>query len=66
MAYSYNELNKESVIDNLEIGNKVIMCEFGTRRMMDCDDMSVKTIQAFKAKSDTKFFREIYVDDQAE
>ena len=64
MATSYNELNKSSVIENLELGNKVIMCEFSTRKMVDCDDMSVKTVQFYKSKTDTKFFREIVTADE--
>ena len=56
---SYTELKKEYVIENLGKGNKVIMCDFSTMRMVDCDTMTVGTIQSFIEKTETKFFKEV-------
>lgn len=54
---TYTELKKEYVIETLGKGDKVIMCDFSTMRMVDCGDMTVNTILAFIEKSETKFFK---------
>lgn len=56
---SHTELKKEYVIENLGKGNRVIMCDFSTMRMTDCDTMTVGAIQSFIEKSETKFFKEV-------
>lgn len=56
---SYTELKKEYVIENLGKGNRVIMCDFSTMRMVDCCTMTVGTINSFIEKSETKFFKEV-------
>ena len=56
---SYTELKKEYVIENLGKGNKVIMCDFSTMRMVDCAEMTVAAINSFIDKSETKFFKEV-------
>lgn len=54
---SYSEVKKEYVIQTLGNGDKVIMCDFETMRMADCGEMTVNAINAFIAKSSTKFLR---------
>jgi len=51
------ELKKEYVIENLGKGNKVILCDFATLRMVDCADMTVNTILSFIEKAETKFYK---------
>lgn len=56
---TYTELKKEYVIETLGKGEKVIMCDFATMRMVDCGDMTVNTILSFIEKSETKFFKAV-------
>jgi hypothetical protein len=56
---SYTELKKEYVIETLGKGDKVILCDFSTMRMVNCDDMTVAAINNFKEKPDTKFFKAV-------
>ena len=56
---SYNELYPENVFDNLEMGNKVIMCDFTTLNMIDCIELKVSQLQYYITKGGVKFFREI-------
>lgn len=56
---SYNELYAENVFDNLEAGNKVIMCDFTAMSMVDCITLKVSQLQYYISKAGVKFFREI-------
>lgn len=56
---NYTELKKEYVIETLGKGNRVIMCDFSTMRMVDCGEMTVNAINSFMAKSETKFYKEV-------
>ena len=56
---TYNELYASNVFDNLEMGNKVIMCDFPAMVMKDCVELTVAQLQFYVAKSGVKFFREI-------
>lgn len=56
---TYTELKKEFVIENLGKGNTVIMCDFSTMRMVNCDTMTVGAIQSFMEKPETKFFKAV-------
>ena len=59
MAYNYVEVKPSYVIEKLGKNANVIMCDFATRRMVNCDDMTVGAIQSFLDKSSTKFFEEV-------
>lgn len=54
---TYTELKKEYVIETLGKGDTVILCDFETKRMIDCKDLTVATIQSFIEKTETKFFK---------
>jgi hypothetical protein len=56
---NYTELKKEYVIETLGKGNRVIMCDFATMRMVDCGEMTVSAINSFLAKPETKFYKEV-------
>lgn len=56
---TYTELKKEYVIETLGKGDKVILCDFATMRMLDCGDMTINTIQSFIDKTGTKFFKAV-------
>lgn len=56
---SYNEIYPENVFDNLEMGNKVIMCDFNAMSMIDCIELKVSQLQYYITKAGVKFFREI-------
>lgn len=55
----YIELDKKEVIEAIGFGEKVIMCDFETNRMMDCKNLTIKSIQFFVEKAETKFFKEV-------
>ena len=59
----WNELYAENVFDNLETGNKVIMCDFPALSMIDCTTLKVSQLQYYVAKDGIKFFREIVVNE---
>lgn len=63
MKVSYNELYASNVFDNLESGNKVIMCDFTRLTMVDCVELKVSQLQYYVNKSGIKFFREIVTED---
>ena len=54
---TYAEINKDKVIDTVGSGVKVVICDFDTLRMMDCNSMSIAAINSFIAKDNTKFFK---------
>lgn len=56
---SYNEIYASNVFDNLEAGNKVIMCDFPAMSMINCIDLKVSQLQYYVTKVGVKFFREI-------
>lgn len=56
---TYTELKKEYVIENLGKGAKVLLCDFTSRRIIDCDTMTVGAINGFIEKEETKFFKEV-------
>lgn len=60
---TYNELYAENVFDNLETGNKVIMCDFPALSMVDCTTLKVSQLQYYISKDGIKFFREIVSND---
>lgn len=53
------ELKKEYVIETLGKGNKVILCDFDTMRLIDCGELTVNAINSFIAKKNTVFFKVI-------
>lgn len=56
---SFEVLKKEYVIQTLAKGTRVIMCDFDTMRMSECDVMTVAAISAFIAKPNTVFYKEV-------
>ena len=60
---TYEQLKKDYVIETLAKGNVVIVCDFGTMRMLDCGEMTVNTINSFIAKTDTVFFKGVAVSE---
>ena len=63
MRIVYNEIYAENVFDNLETGNKVIMCDFNAMSMLDCIELKVSQLQYYVTKAGVKFFREIVVNE---
>ncbi len=63
MKTVYNEIYAENVFDNLEMGNKVIMCDFPAMSMVDCTTLKVSQLQYYVTKAGVKFFREIVVNE---
>lgn len=59
MKISYNEIYSENVFDNLEAGNRLIMCDFSAMAMVDCTTLKVSQLQYYVGKDGVKFFREI-------
>ncbi len=53
----YEVIKKEYVIETLGKGHIVIVCDFKTMRMINCENMTVKTINAFIAQDDTVFYK---------
>ena len=55
----YEELKKEYIFQTIAKGDTVLLCDFPTKRIMDCDDLTVGAIQGFMEKSEVKFFKEV-------
>lgn len=53
----YEVLKKEFVIESLGKGVEVIVCDFSTMRMSDCNNMTVGTINAFITQENTVFYK---------
>ena len=56
---TYTEVKPEYVIQKLGNNVDIVMCDFATRRMVNCDSMTVGAIQSFLGKETTKFFEEV-------
>lgn len=56
---SYEVLKKDYVIETLAKGTTVICCDFSTMRMLDCTDMTVKTINNYIAKDGVVFYKAV-------
>ena len=54
---TYKEINKNEVIECIGAEIKVIICDFDTLRMMDCNSMSISAINSFIAKANTVFYK---------
>lgn len=61
---SYEVLKKEYVIQTIAKGDTVVVCDFDTMRIMNCADMTVKSINSFIAQNNTVFYKGI-VNEQA-
>ena len=53
----FTELKKEYVIQTLAKGESVIVCDFSTMKMVQCDDLTISAINAYIAKTETLFFK---------
>ena len=53
----YEIVKKEFVFDSLGTGYQVLICDFDTMRMLDCDQMTVNAIQSFREKENIVFYR---------
>lgn len=62
MAYTYTEVKPQYVIEKLGKNANIIMCDFASRRMVNCDDMTVGAIQSFLEKDSVKFFEEVVTE----
>lgn len=56
---SYEVIKKDYVIQSLAKGDKVILCDFDTMRMSNCDDMTVGAINTFIEKKNTVFYKAV-------
>ena len=56
---TYTELKKEYVMETLGKGTPVIMCDFSTMRMVNCDDLTVNSVNFFMEKPEAKFFKRV-------
>lgn len=57
MSLTFQELKKEFVIQTLAKGDSVIVCDFSTMKMVQCDDLTISAINSYIAKSETLFFK---------
>lgn len=55
-VYKYDVLKPQYVVENLGKGKTVLVIDFKTMRVMDCVDMTVRTIQTFIDSTDTVFY----------
>jgi hypothetical protein len=53
----YEVLKKEYVFTNLGEGKQVLICDFNTMRILDCDNLQVSAIQSFLEKENVVFYR---------
>ena len=54
---TYEVIKKEYVVETLGKGSTVILCDFDTMRMMNCVDMSVRSINSYIDKANTVFYK---------
>ena len=59
---SYAEVKKEYVIETIAKGDRVLLCDFSTMRMVDCKDLTIQAINSFINNTATKFFKEVSND----
>ncbi len=53
---TYTGVDGKYVIEKLGKGEKILLCELGTKRIMDCEDMTVAAIKSFVPRTDCKWF----------
>lgn len=54
---NYVEISKDAVFAELGTDAELIVCDFDTLRMMDCNDMNISAINSFLSKKNTKFYK---------
>ncbi len=59
----YEVLKSEFVLQTLEKGTDVIICDFPTMRMISCNGLTVGAILAFAAKETTVFYKKVVADE---
>ena len=59
----YELLKSEYVIQTLEKGAEVIICDFPTMRMINCSGLTVGAILSFAAKDTTVFYKKVVTDE---
>ena len=56
---TYEVVKNEYVLQTLEKGNEVIVCDFSTMKMIKCSELLVGAINNYKAKTETVFYKVI-------
>ena len=53
---NYTGVDGKYVIEKLGKGEKVLLCDFATSRIIDCSTMTVAAINSFVPRTDCKWF----------
>ena len=53
---TYTGVDGKYVIEKLGKGEKVLLCDFSSMRVMDCTGMTVAAINGFVPRTDCKWF----------
>ena len=59
---NYTGVDPKYVIEKLGKGESVLLCDFATSRIIDCDTMTVAAIKSFIPRTDCKWFVASEVD----
>ena len=59
----YELLKNEYVMETLEKGTEVIICDFPTMRMINCNGLTVGAILSFSAKNTTVFYKKVVTNE---
>lgn len=56
MGATYTAVDAKYVIEKLGKGVNVLLCDFGSMRIMDCNAMTVGAINSFLPRTDCKWY----------
>lgn len=60
---TYEVIKSEHVLQSIEKGSEVIICDFPTMRMISCNGLTVGAILSFAAKETTVFYKKVVTNE---
>lgn len=55
----YEKVEKENVLEEMSNNSGMVLVDFATKRILDCDEMMLNAIRSFIDKTEAVFFKKV-------
>lgn len=55
----YEKVEKENVLEEMSNNSGMVLVDFATKRILDCDEMMLNAIRSFIDKPEAVFFKKV-------
>lgn len=55
----YKNVEKSSVLEEMNTGAEMYLVDFSTRRVLDCGEMLISAVRSFIDKDEAMFFKKV-------